>query len=169
MKKPKQTFVYALDISLSSTGVAIFTNNGKYVECSSIDTTKEKDLREKLVMIGKAYKECIKKYVPSIVIMEQGFSKYNISTQMIFRCIGVTNYIFSKYEQVVIPSTTIKKLITGKGNAKKQEVRDFILKDYPNIKFQNFDESDAYAVGLAFFIQTNVIKWDIGILGNEKK
>lgn len=147
----KKTYVYALDISLSRTGVAIFTNNEILVECFSIDTTKEKDIRGKLVMIANAYLEIIKKYPPSVVVMEQGFTKYNTSTQMIFRCFGITNYIFAKYEQITIPSTTIKKIVTGHGNAKKEEVRDYVSNIYPEIIINNLDESDSVATGIAYF------------------
>ncbi len=147
----KKTYVYALDLSLNRTGVAIFTNNGNLVECFSIDTTKEKDLRGKLVIIANSYLETIKKYSPSVVVMEQGFTKYNTSTQMIFRCFGLTNYIFAEYEQITIPSSTIKKIITGRGNAKKEEVREYVSKEYPQIETNNLDESDAVATGIAYF------------------
>ena len=145
-----ETYIYGLDVSLTNTGVAIFTNEGVFVECSSIDTTKEKVLRRKLVIIAKEYIKFIKEYPPSVIVIEQGFSRFNTSTQMIFRCMGVTNYIFSEYEQIMIPSTTIKKVITGRGNAKKDEVRDVIFELYPYIKCNNFDESDAVAVVLTY-------------------
>lgn len=147
----KKTYVYGLDISLNRTGVAVFTNNEKLVECFSIDTTKEKDLRGKLVLIANSYLEIIKKYPPSTVVMEQGFTKYNTSTQMIFRCFGITNYIFAEYEQITIPSSTIKKIITGHGNSKKEAVRDCVSKIYPEIEISNLDESDAIAAGVAYF------------------
>jgi len=151
MENKIEKYVYALDISLSNTGIAIFTPEGKFVECSSIDTTKEKDLRGKLIIIANEYIKFIKEYTPSVVVMEQSFTRYNISTQMIFRCVGLTNYIFSSYEQISIPSTTIKKILTGKGNAKKEEVRKYVLKICPDIKFNNLDESDAVAIGIAYF------------------
>lgn len=147
----RKTYVYALDLSLNRTGVAIFTNNGSFVECFSIDTTKEKELSGKLVMIANCYIETIKKYPPSVVVMEQGFTKYNLSTQMIFRCFGLTNYVFAEYEQITIPSTTIKKIITGRGNAKKEEVREWVSKIYPQIQMNNLDESDSVATGIAYF------------------
>lgn len=144
-------YIYALDLSLNNTGIAIFTNNGVFVECSSISTTEEKDIRGKLVIIANEYKKYMKAYPVDKVIMEQGFTRYNISTQMIFRCVGITNLIFSDYEQISIPASTVKKIITGKGNATKEEVQNYILKMYPKIKFQNYDESDAVSVGIAYF------------------
>lgn len=144
-------YVYGLDLSLNSTGIAIFTNNGVLVEYSSIDTTNEKDLRGKLVFIANEYKKFMNEYPVDKVIIEQGFTRYNISTQMIFRCVGLTNYIFSDYEQISIPSTTVKKILTGKGNCGKEDVQKSILDIYPNLKFSNYDESDAVAVGIAYF------------------
>jgi len=158
MEKNEKKYIYALDLSLNSTGIAIFTNNGNFVECSSIDTSIEKDLRCKLVIIANKYKKFMKEYPVDKIIMEQGFTRYNLSTQMIFRCVGLTNYIFSDYEQISIPASTVKKIITGKGNATKEEVQKYILKIYPKIKFQNFDESDAVSVGVAYFRRDGIIK-----------
>lgn len=153
-----KTHVYALDLSLNSTGIAIFTNKGALVEYTSVDTTKESTISKKLVKIANQYKIFMKKYPVNKIIIEQGFTRYNISTQMIFRCVGVTNYIFSDYEQISIPASTVKKIITGKGNATKDEVKDSILKIYPNIKCRNFDESDAISVGIAYFKREGIIK-----------
>lgn len=149
-------YIYALDLSLNNTGIAIFTNNGTFVECSSISTTDEKDIRGKFVIIANEYKKFMRAYPVDKVVMEQGFTRYNISTQMIFRCVGLTNYIFSEYEQISIPASTVKKIITGKGNATKEEVKDSVLKIYPKIRFQNLDESDAVSVGIAYFRKEGV-------------
>lgn len=147
----EETYVYALDLSLNSTGVAIFTNNGVLVEYTSIDTTHEKDLRGKLVLIANEYKKFMKVYPVEKIVMEQGFTRYNVSTQMIFRCVGLTNYIFSEYEQISIPATTVKKILTNKGNCGKEDVQKAVLDIYPKLKFSNYDQSDAVAVGIAFF------------------
>lgn len=147
----KQTYVYALDLSLNSTGVCIFTNDGDFVESSTIDTHAEKETKLKLKMIGNDFIKLMKVYQPSVVVIEQGFSRFNASTQQLFRVHGIINYLFCEYEQVYYPSTMVKKTITGKGNSSKDEVREAILELNKNIKFNSYDESDAYAVGLTFF------------------
>jgi len=98
----------------------------------------------------------IDKYTPSIVVIEQGFSLHNTSTQAIFRVHGLANYIFSEYEQIYYPASTVKKVVTGRGNSKKEEVRDAIISKNPNITFNSLDESDAFGVGETFFVKKGI-------------
>jgi len=152
----KNKYVYALDLSLSSTGVCIFTNDGGFVEAETIDTQSEKETRLKLKIIGEEFVKLQREYTPEVIVIEQGFTLYNQSTQAIFRVHGIVNYIFCNYEQVYYPASTVKKTITGKGNATKDEVREAILKKSPKLKFHSYDESDAYAVGLTYFIKKGI-------------
>lgn len=150
----EDTYVYALDLSLNSTGVCIFTNDGKIVEIMTIDTHKEKETKLKLKLIGDDFKKLIKVYTPGVIVIEQGFTRFNASTQAIFRVHGLVNYIFCDYEQIYYPASTVKKTVGGKGNMEKEEIREKILLQYPNIKFNNYDESDAFSVGLTYFIKS---------------
>lgn len=152
----KKTFIYALDLSLNSTGVCIFTNDGQYVKTLTIDTHSEKETKMKLYMIGKKFIELIDLFPPSIVIIEQGFTRFNPSTQAIFRVHGLVNYLFYQYEQVYYPASTIKKVIAGKGNVDKEEVKAIILKKYPDLNFKTLDESDAFSVGETYFIKKGI-------------
>ena len=106
--------------------------------------------------IGNEFIRLIKEYTPEIVLIEQGFTLFNTSTQAIFRVHGLVNYLFSQYEQIYYPATTIKKIIGGKGNMKKEEIQEVIYKKYPNVKFKNLDESDAFSIGEAYFIKKGI-------------
>lgn len=149
-------YVYALDLSLNSTGVALFTTDGKFIKTLTIDTRKEKETKLKLKKIGDTFLELIKEYEPQTVVIEQGFSRFNKSTQAIFRVHGITNYLFWKYPQVYYPSSSIKKIITGKGNVNKQVLQEALLLEHPGIIFGNNDESDAFAVGKTYFIKKGI-------------
>jgi Holliday junction resolvasome RuvABC endonuclease subunit len=151
-----ETYVWALDLSLSSTGICIFTNNGQLVKSLTIDTTKEKETKLKLKLIGNTYIDLMKKYTPSVVVIEQGFILHNLSSQATFRTHGITNFLFCEYLQIYYPPATVKKTITGRGNAKKEEVRDCILKAHSEINFGSMDESDAYAVGQTYFNKNGI-------------
>ncbi|HOM77853.1 MAG TPA: crossover junction endodeoxyribonuclease RuvC [bacterium] len=151
-------YVYGLDLSLNSSGICIFSNDGKIIELLTIDTHKEKEIPAKLKIIGNDLIKISKVYPPSKIVIEQGFSRYNASTQAIFRVHGIVNYLFNEYEQIYYPASSIKKVVTGKGNASKKEVQDAILLLFPKLKFANTDESDACAVGLTYFIKNGVIK-----------
>lgn len=150
-------YVYGLDLSLNSTGICIFTNDGQFVECMTIDTNDLKETKLKLKRIGEDFIKIIKIYEPEIIVIEQGFTLFNSSTQAIFRVHGIANYIFSQYEQIYLPASTIKKIVGGKGNTTKEEIRDIIIKNYPDVKFKNLDESDAFSICLAYFIKEGII------------
>jgi Holliday junction resolvasome RuvABC endonuclease subunit len=153
-----ETYVYALDLSLNSTGVCIFSNDGKFVKAFTIDTKSENETKLKLQIIGNELKKIAKEYAPEILVIEQGFTRYNQSTQMIFRVHGLVNYLFAEYEQTYYPASSVKKIVGGKGNMTKEEIYWVIKEKYPKIKLQNYDESDAFSVGLTFFIKSGVIK-----------
>jgi Holliday junction resolvasome RuvABC endonuclease subunit len=152
----KDTYVYGLDLSLNSTGVCIFTNDGKFVKAITIDTNAEKETKLKLKMIGKKFISLMKTYPPSVVVIEQGFTLYNTSTQAIFRVHGLANYLFYKYEQIYYAATTVKKTIGGKGNMGKEALHDVIIKENPDLKFNSFDESDAFSVGKTYFVKKGI-------------
>ena len=150
-------YIYALDLALGSTGVAIFNDDGQHVWLQTIDTKKVKSVPLKLVHIANELLKLEDDFAPKIIIIERGFSRFNRSTQQIFRVHGVVNYIFANYPQIYIPPATVKKVVGGKGNINKDDLRKIINMEYPAIKFKNNDESDAMAVGLAYFIQERIL------------
>jgi len=149
-------YVYALDLSLNSTGVCIFTNDGKFIKAITIDTNGEKESKQKLRIIGNEFVKMMNEYPPETVIIEQGFTRYNPSTQAIFKVHGVVNYLFSNYKQIYYPASTVKKIAGGKGNLTKDEMYYIIKQKYPTIILKNYDESDAFSVGETYFIKTGI-------------
>jgi Holliday junction resolvasome RuvABC endonuclease subunit len=156
MEKNEKKYVYALDLSQNSSGVCIFTNDGKFVKSFTIDTNGEKETKLKLRIIGNEFERIMKEYPPDRVIIEQGFTLYNPSTQAIFRVHGLVNYLFSDYEQIYYPASTVKKVVGGKGNMTKEEIYYTIKEKYPKVKLQNYDESDAFSVGETYFIKQGI-------------
>jgi Holliday junction resolvasome RuvABC endonuclease subunit len=149
-------YVYALDLSLNSTGIALFTTDGTFVKTMTINTRREKETKLKLKKIGDTFLELINKYCPKTVVIERGFSRYNKSTQAIFKVHGITNYLFCEYEQLYYPSSSIKKTITGKGNVSKKILQDKLLSEHPVVCFKNFDESDAFGIGKTYFMEKGI-------------
>lgn len=152
------SYIIALDLSLVSTGVAIFNEDGKCVKLDTIETSAKDETKIRLKVIADRIIKIRKEYRIELVLCEQGFSRYNIATQMLFRVHGLINYLFSDVEQKYYHSTTIRKIIMGKGNAKKIEVQKYINDKYKNLNFKNYDESDSYAVGLAWFIEKGILQ-----------
>jgi Holliday junction resolvasome RuvABC endonuclease subunit len=73
--------IIAIDISLSSSGVAIFSQDGKIKKLLTVETDSKSDTQIRLKKIADEMNEIKKEYKPSVVILEQGFSRFNISTQ----------------------------------------------------------------------------------------
>jgi Holliday junction resolvasome RuvABC endonuclease subunit len=63
--------------------------------------------------------------------------------------------LFQGIEQVYVAPTSLKKLITGSGRSKKDEVRAYIQKQYPFIEIKNDDESDSLAL---FYYYTKMLQ-----------
>lgn len=145
--------VISFDLSLNSTGYCVFNSKGKLLEIGTIDTNKIENTPNKLNLIAKKAKSLLKKYKPNTIIIERGFSRFNAVTQQLFRVHGLMNYLFYKQEQIYIPSKTVRKLICGQGNIKKNDFFSYIKDKNSKIKFKNNDEADAYALGQAYFIQ----------------
>ena len=67
--------------------------------------------------------------------------------------------MFWQYEQIYYPPKTVKEVIVS-GKATKKQVQLEITKRYPDVNFKNEDESDAFGVGLTYFIKNNIITWE---------
>lgn len=147
-------YIFALDLSISCSGIAVFTEYGEFLEVSSIKTNTKHEQKNRLKVIGDKLEELRDKYDPRIVVIERAFTQHNIATQVLYRVHGLANYMFYNCEQIYYAPTTIKKAITGNGKSDKEKVKQIILQDYyPEIKFKNNDESDAVAIGLTYFIK----------------
>lgn len=143
-------FIICFDLSLNSTGYSVFKNKNKLVELGTIDTNHIDELPQKLHYIASVCKKINKRYKPKTIVFERGFSRFNAVTQKLFRVFGVVNYLFHNVEQIYIPSKTVRKLICGHGNIKKDDFFQYIKEEYKNIKFRNNDEGDSFALGLAY-------------------
>lgn len=145
---------------MSQTGLVIFDlTTIQPVEMYTIQTKSKDGHGKRLYDIYKTLQPVIKKYPPKVLSLERGYTKHNVATQVLYRVHGLINFIFWKCPQYYYPPTTVKATILN-GKAKKEEVQQAILERYPNIKFKTEDESDAFAVGLTYFIKNNLLTWN---------
>lgn len=99
---------------------------------------------EKLKRQYDGFLELIELYPPHLVGIEKGFTKFNKSTQVIFRAHGVANLAFCDYEQVYFQNNIVKLKFAGSGGASKEKVIAEVKKRY-GLDVKN-DEADAIAV-----------------------
>lgn len=146
---------------MSNTGVAIFNvDTYEPILVTSIATNAKQEHGERLHTQREFIKELIEKYPPYEVAIERGFSHMNNTTQVIYRVHGIFNELFHKYQQFYYPPATVKSVVGKHGQAKKEVVQANILKKYPELKFDNTDQSDAVAIGLTHLIKIHKMKWD---------
>jgi Holliday junction resolvasome RuvABC endonuclease subunit len=149
-------YIFALDLSISCTGVSIFEESSRLVLISHIKTNPKDSHGVRLKNIAEYILDLRKCYPSRLAIIERAFSQHNISTQVLYRVHGLINYLFYDCEQIYYAPTSVKQTITGNGKASKEELKNVILEKYPNIKFKNNDESDSVAIGLTYFIKNNI-------------
>jgi crossover junction endodeoxyribonuclease RuvC len=149
--------ILTFDLSLSCSGYSIFRDDGKFLKTGHIATNADEITPLRLKHISKCLNKLKKEYKPSKIVIEQGFSRHAKSTQQIFRVNGIVNLIFYNVEQVEMHATHVRKLVTGRGNINKDELNQYIQENYPNIRFENFDEVDSFALGVAYFKEKGVI------------
>lgn len=150
-------YIIALDLSLSCTGCSIFSDDGEFVKTCHIDTNGKEITPWRLRNIAKFLRQIKKEYKPIKIIIEKGFYRFAKSTEQVFRVHGITNLIFYNIDQIEIHATSVRKLVTGHGNINKEQLSDWIKKEYPNITFENDDEIDSYALGIAYLKQNEII------------
>ena len=151
-------YVYGLDLSLKTTGIAIFDEEGNVEKVCSVSPNEKGTHGIRLKGIADAILELRDQYDPATVIIERAFSRFKNATAVLYRVHGVINYLFHDIVQIYYAPKAIKAKIVG-GNATKKMVREKILSVYPDIKFANDDESDAFATGLMYFINNKIIEF----------
>lgn len=144
---------------MDNTGVTIFdADTYEPIHITSISTNKKHTHGKRLYTIAQELISLRDKYPPSVVVIERGFSRFNTSTQVIYRVHGLINYLFHETEQVYYPPKKIKEAII-KGDASKKRVREVIESKYPDVVFENEDQSDSFAIGITYLIENKLIKW----------
>lgn len=162
------------DVSLRSGGYAIIKlEDGvpSLVKKTTIKTTSKQTDGEALRKIYDELSDFTEGFTFETVIRERGFSRFNLSTQQIFKSLGVVHLLLDDYDIEEITPTTIKKVIAGHGKSEKQEVLNGIAlrldleeddfyelpKTSRGKKKLKDDESDAIAVVLTYLIQEGMI------------
>jgi Holliday junction resolvasome RuvABC endonuclease subunit len=152
------THIFGLDLSMDNTGVTIFDSDYNPIHITSISTNKKHTHGKRLYVIAQELLKLKDQYPPCVIAIERGFSRFNTSTQVIYRVHGLINYLFHDVEQVYYPPKKVKEAII-RGDASKARVREVIESKYPEVKFDNEDESDSFAIGITYLIENKLISW----------
>jgi len=150
-------YIIAFDLSMSNTGVAIFSDDARLIAVESVATKSDELHQRRLKRIADRMIELKNLYRPTKIIIEKGFFRFMASSEAIWKVNGVCQYIFWDIEQIQYAPASVKKAVGGKGNMKKEEIRDVVSKMFANIEISDEDQSDAVSVGLCFFMKEGII------------
>lgn len=148
-----------IDPSLTGTGIVCLNEEGEVVGEELIKTTNKLDIEDRLELINDTIKKLLDTeyqirncdgYDHEVVVYIEGLSfgaKGDAITQLAglhyFLRIQLRKRFDLKYE--IIPPTTLKKFITGKGNAKKELMLLNVYKHW-GIEFEDHNLADAYSL-----------------------
>ena len=145
-------YYVGIDLSLTGTGLVILDLNGNVVEQKIICTKNSQNIEERICLISNTIFNLISEKVEVIYIEGLSFgSKGAAALQLAGLHFYIRINLFSKkmvFE--VIPPTTLKKFITGKGNCKKELILLKIFKKF-GIEFEDNNLADAYVLARMAF------------------
>ena len=157
--------ILAMDLSLNCPGFAVLSISDRTVTLIAKNTVnnskdaakpaeRRKSTGQKLQEIAMRMHALILKYKPDVIVRERAFSRFNGSTQALFRVVGVSDLM--AYD-AAHQETAIKMILTGKGKAEKGEVAKALRPYIGDQLYETQDESDAIAAGITWAVQENLI------------
>jgi crossover junction endodeoxyribonuclease RuvC len=144
--------IIGLDISLTGTGVAVYSSSTRSIYTVCIRTKPQKDwygrIKTILSAVLKEVQGSGEEYEPILVCVEGFAFGARGKVFEIAELSGVIKYHLTQVYDcnlVQIPPTSVKKYITGKGNANKDVMLKEVYKVY-NFDSDNDNEVDAFAL-----------------------
>jgi len=149
--------ILGVDPGLDTTGIAIVEGNKnkfkiKYLE--EIKTKRKEVLGERLKNIFISLEKIIKEYQPSLLVLEKLYSHYKhpLTSSLLGHARGVIVCLATlwKLKIVEFASTQVKKAITSRGSASKDQVKRMVeyLSGVNNIGSQHL--ADALALVITY-------------------
>ncbi len=148
--------ILGIDPSISKLGWAVISDGGSYIASGRFVTKSSQTTSCRLLEIYNFISnDIIKKFQPKVIAIETGFLKKDMAAVeklSYVRSIIMLLSAKAHTEFIEIAPKSIKKTITGTGNATKEQVRDMIMRIFTNIEIENFDESDAIGIAYSGYI-----------------
>lgn len=142
--------VMGLDPSLTSTGVAIIRpplqEGDESVFTTVIKTKAGEDITKRIDYIAGEIIELVLLHRPTLICIE-GLA-FGARGRSMFDLAGLHHVIrrdLMRHRVEVVAPQALKKFVTGKGNAKKDQMKLSVYKHW-SVEFLTTDETDAYAL-----------------------
>ncbi|MGC8976424.1 MAG: crossover junction endodeoxyribonuclease RuvC [Candidatus Ratteibacteria bacterium] len=154
--------IIGIDPGINKLGYGIINGNIKIIESGTILPPKKLNYENKIKYLLENFENLIEKYNPDFVSIEEIYVAKNVQIALkIGILIGgiICSSITKNIKFSLIPPREIKKIITGKGGATKQQVK-FMVENLTNFyKFKSYEETDAVAcaISLIFKLKENAL------------
>lgn len=129
----------------------------KVLDYGYLTTSKTKNVHERLLELGDDFLFLLQKYRPDYLFVEKIFFTVNKKTGLnIAKVIGILEFLAQKQRATVLELSPnhIKKIVTGNGQAQKQQVEYMIKQLFrQNFDFIIDDVADAFAVAYAGIVE----------------
>lgn len=150
----KKTKIAGIDPSLNHTGIVILDEDGNIIHQSLVEPKKLREI-PRLKFIKDRVMEILKEHdIKYVSIESYSFGSRGRATFSLGELGGVLRLAFLEagIEFKDYAPTSLKKFVTGSGNADKYQVRASIKEKY-KIDFEDDNEADAY--GLAQMLKAS--------------
>jgi len=152
--------ILGIDPGFADTGFGIISKDKlgiQFINTGSIQTSKNLDLPERLVIIYKELTKLIKKHKPDIVGIEKLYFSKNVKTALdVGQARGVVILACQEHRVSIVElgPNQVKQAVTGNGMANKRQVGEMVkvimrLKEVPKPD----DAADALAIAIAVSAQ----------------
>ncbi|MDD3088855.1 MAG: crossover junction endodeoxyribonuclease RuvC [Candidatus Omnitrophica bacterium] len=151
--------ILGIDPGLIRTGYGVIEASGpermKLIEAGIIKTSSEEGISKRVRDIYENLSDVIKEHAPSVAVLEKLYSHYKHPATSILmghaRGVVCLALGMSGIELLSLPSTRIKKVITGNGQAKKEQVQRMVKTLLGlSVPPSPFDVSDALAMAISY-------------------
>lgn len=143
--------ILGIDPGINTTGYAllgIFDNECRLLDKGFISPPKNKDFSYRLLFLYEAMQDILQTHRPTTVVVEDIYShvRFPYTAVLMGHARGVIFLAIEKTSAIIktIPPSKVKKAISGKGNASKEQIRG-ILKQIYGLK----DEFDKYPLDVS--------------------
>jgi len=165
MNTSNYPYLIGCDPSLTCTGFAVFTSDGKYQHKTNAKTTADMPMSERYSYIVEVFLDVLRQFPTAVIVSE---SQYLQSRGKMFKAMLITptikGVLIGAYithcqrlniqpRILEVTTTSAKKKIGIKKSAKRKENKQIIKAKiqelYPNLTIKNQDEIDAIMIGMA--------------------
>lgn len=148
--------ILGIDPGLRTTGWSILNRDSTLLSFGKVDTSSKDLLENRLVYIFQSIKEVIEIHLPKHMAIENTYTNANSATSLELAHARAASIIATRsmgLEVYYYQAKTIKKSVTGSGNADKESVKKLLMMRIQGVTdVKSKDSIDAIAVAFCHLL-----------------